>query len=134
MTGLAPLGAVSHRFNFNCMEINIDKLQVMRVSRSNESLLIKVNNRELKEADHFKYPGSVLTRNGYWTREIKMRIALAKEEFNRKISILTTKLHIELRMKVFRCFVWSIAVYDSETWTLRKFGQKYLESLKCGAA
>ena len=37
------------------MEINFDKSQVMRVSRSNESLQIKVNNRELKEVDHFKY-------------------------------------------------------------------------------
>ena len=33
------------------MEINIDKYQVMRVSRSNESLQSKVNNRELKEVD-----------------------------------------------------------------------------------
>ena len=68
------------------MEINIDKLQVMRVSRSNESLQIKVNNRELKEVDHFKYLGSVLTRDGYYTREIKMRMAIAKEAFNRKMS------------------------------------------------
>ena len=30
------------------LEINIDKSQVMRVPRSNESLLIKVNNREQK--------------------------------------------------------------------------------------
>jgi len=30
------------------LEINIDKSQVMRVSRSNESLQIKENNRELK--------------------------------------------------------------------------------------
>ena len=30
------------------MDINIDKSNVMRVSRSNESLHIKVNNRELK--------------------------------------------------------------------------------------
>ena len=59
------------------MEINLDKSQVMRVSRSNESLQIKVNNRELKEVDHFKYLGSVLTRDGYCTREIKMRIAIA---------------------------------------------------------
>ena len=43
------------------MEINVDKLQDMRVSRSNESLQIKVNNIELKEVDHFKYLGSVLT-------------------------------------------------------------------------
>ena len=44
------------------MEINIDKSQVMRASRSNESLRIKVDNRELKEVKHFKYLGSVLTR------------------------------------------------------------------------
>ena len=36
------------------LEINIDKSQVMRVSRSYESLQIKVNNRELKQKDHFK--------------------------------------------------------------------------------
>ena len=56
----------------------------MRVSRSNELLKIKVNSIELKEVDHFKYIGSVLTRDGYCTREIKMRIAIAKEAFNRK--------------------------------------------------
>ena len=37
------------------MEINVDKSQVMRVSKSNESLQIKVYNRELKEVDDFKY-------------------------------------------------------------------------------
>ena len=57
----------------------------MRVSRSNESLRIKVGSGELKEVDHFKYLGTVLTREGYCTREIKMRIA--KEAFNRKISL-----------------------------------------------
>ena len=35
------------------MEINIDKPQVMRVSRSNESLQIEVRNREIKEVDQF---------------------------------------------------------------------------------
>jgi len=33
------------------------------VSRSNESLRIKVDNRELKEVDHFKFLGSVFTRD-----------------------------------------------------------------------
>ena len=61
---------------------------------------IKVNNRELKEVDHFKCLGSVLTRDGYCIREIKMRIATAKEAFNRKISLLTSKLNIELRKKI----------------------------------
>jgi hypothetical protein len=41
-------------------------------------LQIKVNNRELKEVDHFKYLGRVLTRDGYCRREMKMTIAIAK--------------------------------------------------------
>ena len=34
--------------------LNIDESQVIRVSGSNESLQIKVNDRELKDVDHFK--------------------------------------------------------------------------------
>jgi hypothetical protein len=67
------------------MEINIGKSQLIRVSKSNESLRIKVGNRKLKEVDHFKYLGSVLTSNDYCTREIKVRIAIAKESFNREM-------------------------------------------------
>ena len=50
------------------------------------ALLTKVNNRELEEVDHFKCLGSVLTRDGYCTREIKMRIAIAKEAFGKIVS------------------------------------------------
>ena len=39
---------------------------------------IKIN-RELNEVEYFKYLGSALTRDGYCTREIKLRIAIAKE-------------------------------------------------------
>ena len=38
-----------------------------------------------KEVDHFKYLARMLIRDGYCTKEIKMRISMAKEEFNRKI-------------------------------------------------
>ena len=109
------------------LEINIHKSHVMRVSRSNKSFQIKVTNRELKEVDHFKYLGSVLTRDGYCTREIKMRISIGKEAFNRKISLLTSKLKIDLRKKLVRCYM---ALYGSETWTLRKLERKFLESFE----
>ena len=103
------------------LEMNIDKSQVMIVSRSNESLQTK-----LKEVDNFKYIGSVLTRDGYCTREIKMRNVIAKESFNRRISLLTNKLNTELN-KLVNCYVWSIALYGSKTWTLRKLEREYLE-------
>ena len=36
------------------------------------------------------------------------------------------------RKKLVKCYVWSIALYDAETWTLRAVDQKHLEVLKCG--
>ena len=59
-----------------------------------------------------------------------MRIAITKEAFNRKISLLTIKLNIEFRKKLVRCYVSSIALYGSETRTLTKLEQKYLESFE----
>ena len=77
---------------------------------------INVNNTNQREFDHFQYLGSVLTKNGYRTREIKMRIVIAKEAFNKKkISPLTSKLNIEPKKKLVRCYVRSIALYGSET-------------------
>ena len=48
-----------------------------------------------------------------------MRIAMAKELFNLKIPLLTSKLNIELKKELVRRYVWSIALYGSETWALR---------------
>ena len=94
------------------------------------SISYKVGNRELIEVDHFKYLRSVLTRDGYCSRQINMSIAIAKEAFNGKISLLTRKLNIELRKKLVRCYVYSISLYGSETWTLRELERKYLEGFK----
>jgi hypothetical protein len=48
----------------------------------------------------------------------------------KKISLLTSKLNIELRKTMVRCYVWSIALYSSETWTLRKLERNSLESFE----
>jgi hypothetical protein len=42
-------------------------------------------------------------------------------------------MDLELRKKLVKCYIWSIALYGSETWTLLAVDQKHLEILKCGA-
>jgi hypothetical protein len=51
---------------------------------------------------------------------------MAKSAFNKK-TLFTSKLDLELRNKLVKCYIWSIALYGAETWTLRKLDQKYLE-------
>ena len=66
----------------------------------------------------FKYLGSMLTNDGRCTCEIKSRIAMAKAAFS--------KLDLNLRKKLIKCYIWSMALYGAETWTLRAADQKYL--------
>ena len=50
-----------------------------------------------------------------------------------KKTLFASKLDINLRKKPDKCYIWSVALYGSETWALPKVDQKYLKVLKCGA-
>ena len=80
--------------------------------------------------ESFKYLGSILTNDGRCTCEIKCRIATAKAAFNKKRTLFTSTLDLELRKKLVKCHIWSIALYGAETWTLRTVDQKHLESFE----
>jgi len=58
---------------------------------------------------------------------------MAKKKFNRKKPLLTSKLDLNLRNKLIKCYLWSIALYGADDWTLRKAAQKYPKILKCDA-
>ena len=42
----------------------------------------------------------------------------------------TSTLDLEFRKKLVKCYIWSIALYGAETWTLRAIDQKQLESFE----
>ena len=52
---------------------------------------------------------------------------MAKAAFNKK-TLFTSTLDLNLRKKLVKCYMWSMALYGAETWTLRAADQKYLES------
>ena len=49
---------------------------------------------------------------------------------NRKISLSTSKINIELRKTLVRSYICSIALNGSEFWTLTKLERNYLQSFK----
>jgi hypothetical protein len=55
---------------------------------------------------------------------------MAKAAFNKRRSLVTSTLDLELREKLVKCYIWSIALYGAETWTLRAVDQKHLESFE----
>jgi len=105
-------------------------------NKSNENFktAIPSNNyyrtKELEKVECFKYLGSLLTNDGRCTREIKSKIAIAIAAFSKKNNLSTSKLDLNLRNKVIKCYIGSMALYGAETWTLRAADQKYLESFE----
>ena len=55
---------------------------------------------------------------------------MVKAAFNTKRTLFTSTLDLELSKKLVKCYVWSIALYGAETWTLRAVHQRHLESFE----
>ena len=72
----------------------------------------------------------MLTNDRRCTCEIKSKIAKPKAAFNKKNILFTSTLDLNLKKKLVKCYIWSIALYGAETWTLRAVDKKYLESFE----
>jgi hypothetical protein len=112
------------------MEMNVEKTKVMRISRQPSPVKIMIDQKQLENMESFKYLGSILTNDGKCTCEIKCMITMAKATYNKKSNLFTSTLDLELRKKLVSCYVWSIALYGAESWTLRAVDQKHLESFE----
>jgi hypothetical protein len=70
----------------------------------------------------------MITNDTRCTREFKSGIAIAKASFNKKKTLFTSTSDFNLRKKLVKSYISSLALYGAETSTLRKVHQKYLES------
>jgi hypothetical protein len=112
------------------MEMNVEKTKVMRISRQPSPVKIMIDQKQLENVESFKCLGCIVTNDGRCTCEIKCRIAMAKAAFNKNRTLFTSTLDLELRKKLVKCYVWSIALYSAETWMLRAVDQKHQESFE----
>ena len=62
----------------------------------------------------------MITEDGRCDVEIKTRIGMAKDAFNKRRELLSQRMDRKLKKKIIKAVVWSVALYGSETWTMRK--------------
>jgi len=112
------------------MEMKIERTKVIRISRQPFPVKIMIDQKQLENLQSFKYLGIMLTNDGRCTCKIKCTIAMEKSAFNKKMPHFTSTLDLKLRKKLVKCYIWSIALYDAETWRLRAVDQKHVESFE----
>jgi len=58
--------------------------------------------------EYFNYLGSMIANGARYTREIKCSIVMVKEAFNKKKTLFTSKLGLNLRKNLVKCYIRSI--------------------------
>jgi hypothetical protein len=78
---------------------------------------------------YFNYLDSI-TNDARCTSEIKPRVTMATAAFNKKRALFTSKLDFNIRKKLVKCHIWSIALCGAEIVILGKLDHKYLGSFE----
>jgi hypothetical protein len=113
------------------MKINIKKTKAMRISRKGGGRLnIMIEGKQVEQVKRFKYLGALITEDGRCVEEIRSRIGMAKNAFNKRRELITKNINRQLKKRIVKTLIWSVLLYGSETWTLRKEDIKRLEAFE----
>ena len=113
------------------MKINIKKTKVLKISKGEETVVrIHIGGKEIEQVKEFCYLGSMITTDAKCHREIKRRIAIGKEAFSKRKELLRGKLNKNLKIRMIKTLIWSVVLYGSETWTMRKADIRRLEAFE----
>jgi len=64
---------------------------------------------------------------------IKSRTVMPKATFDKRQTLFTNEMDLNVRKKLLKCCVWKVVMHGPEPGPLRKLDQKYMESfeLRC---
>ena len=92
---------------------------------------INVHGKILEQVHSFVYFGSQFTSDARCEKEIRRRIGIAKSAFTSMSKVLTSRyIHMTVRIKVLRCYVWSTLLYGCETWIISVAMQKKIDAFE----
>ena len=114
------------------MRINISKTKAIVIGTKPKKIDIRIKGESVEQVDSFKYLGCNINNNMKWCQEVKHRIAMAKEAFNRKRSIFYGPLEKELRKRLVKCFVWSVVLYVQRPGHYDGMSKNNWKHFRCG--
>ena len=107
------------------MEINSKKIEIMIFTKKayNDApqCNIYLNEKKLKQVEHFKYWGCTLSWDCREDKEMNTRLGQAESAFEKMKSILCSKyLSFKSRFRVVNCYIYPSFTYCSKTWNISR--------------
>jgi hypothetical protein len=116
------------------MNINIQKTETMRISKSPSPLNIHIGNTKVKQVTEFKYLGSIFTESGRLDREIETRCQKANVvTYQLSPLLLHPKIKMEVKKQMINTIFMPTLCYQCQTWPLTSEHQRKLTTceMKC---
>jgi hypothetical protein len=85
------------------MEMNVEKIKAMRISRQPSPVQIMIDEKQMKNVEHTNYLDRLVTNDARCMLEIKSQIIMTKAAFNKKKTLFTSTLNLNLRKKLVKC-------------------------------
>src|SRR6476619_7613271 len=99
----------------------LKNIKAMVVSRNGgERVNITVEGQSVEQVSKFRYLGLLISEDGRCLDDVKTRIEMAKDAFNKRKDLLTSSIRVDLRKRLGKTLVWPVVLYGCETWTMRK--------------
>ena len=113
------------------LEINIKKTKTMVVAKTRETVQLTCNGEYLEQVEAFRYLGALIDDTGDGSKEMRARLGMARTTMS-SLDCLWRDRSVSnmLKRRVMEAMVWSVALYESEAWTLKAADRRRLTAFE----
>lgn len=121
---------VQHSENYG-LQINVSKTKLLVFAKTHINANLLINGNKVEQVNIFKYLGTIVNNQCDPKKEIRSRIEQARRAFaNMSKFFIRRDISLELRMRMIRCYIFSVLLYGCEAWTLDPTTEKKLEAFE----
>ena len=114
------------------LSLNASKTKWMIISkRQHPPMRLTINGQDIDQVETYTYLGTTVNAKWDQASEIRSRIEKARAAFNNMKKLFTSKdISLQLKLRLVRCYVFSVLFYGVEAWTTTEATLKKLESFE----
>lgn len=118
----------------NKLHMKINKTKTMTVRSDQTYTRPHIKHYNSKSRTVICYLESTITYNSNFIIDTKKKKNSSSQTFMKNYNLLTSKhFNIKTKKKIIKIFVWSVLLYDCETWTIKKMKRIVWRQWKYGS-
>ena len=108
--------------------LNVGKTKVMMTEDQGEMV---IDGKHIEVVSHFIFLGSLITKDGFYEKEIRRRLAMGRSAMGGLTKIYKDRgITLRTKSRLVKVLVFPIVLYGAESWTMRKLERKVIDAFE----